>query len=173
MPTRRRTWAPEGQTPIISSNDTHERLSTVAALTVSPKRQHMGRYRRWQRCHFQAVDVADFLRALLRPLRGPVVLLWDRGSIHNGPASDAVCQAYPRLPVEAFPAYAPELHPTEQVWNDFNGHTANSLRRDTRELCRSLQTNVRRGRRSQAKLRSFILASDLPSPPWQYYHYLC
>jgi hypothetical protein len=88
-----------------------------------------------------------------------------RGSIHKGPAIEAVCQVHPRLHVEEFPADAPELNPTEQVWNDFKGHTANSLLRDTRELCRHVQANVRRVRRSQAKLRSFILASKLPSPP--------
>jgi transposase len=70
----------------------------------------------------------------LRHLRGPIILLWDRGSIHRGPPIEAVCQAHPRLHLEKFPAYAPELNPTEQVWNDFKGRTANSLLRDTREL---------------------------------------
>jgi transposase len=130
-------------------------------------------YLHWQPRNFKAVDVADCLRALLQHLRGPIVLLWDRGRIHRGPAIDAVCQAHPRLHLEEFPAYAPELNPTEQVWNDFKGHTANSLLRDTRDLCRSLRNNVRRVRRSQAKLRSFILASELPSPPWEHSRYLC
>jgi len=119
------------------------------------------------------MDVADRLRALLRHLRGPVVVLWDRGRIHRGPAIEAVCQAHPRLHLEEFPVYAPELNPAEQVWNDFKGHTANSLLGDTRDLCRSLRNNARRVRRSPAKLHSFILASELPSPPWPQYHYLC
>jgi hypothetical protein len=46
----------------------------------------MGLYHRWQRGNFQAVDVTDFLWALLRQVQGPVLLLWDRGSIHKGPA---------------------------------------------------------------------------------------
>jgi hypothetical protein len=77
MPTRRRTWAPAGHTPIISYNYKHDRISTLAALTVSPKRQPLGLYLRFQPKNFQAVDVADFLRVLLRHLRGHVVLLWD------------------------------------------------------------------------------------------------
>jgi putative transposase len=137
----------------------------LAALTVSPTRQHLGLYIRFQPWNFQAIDVADFLRALLRHLRGPIILLWDRGSIHRGPAIDAVCQAHPRLHLEEFPAYAPELNPTEQVWNDFKGHTANSLLRDRRDLRRRLSDNTRRVRRSQAKLRSFVWSSKLPSPP--------
>jgi putative transposase len=173
IPTRRRTWAPEGHTPIISYSYKHDRLSTLGALTVSPKRQHLGLYLRWQPRNFQAVDVADFLCALLRHLRGPLIVLWDRGSIHRGPAIEAVCQAHPRLHLEAFPAYAPELNPVEQVWNDFKSHTANSLPRHLRDLRRSLYANTRRVRGSQTKLRSFILSSELPSPPWQQFHYLC
>jgi transposase len=165
IPTRRRMWSPVGQTPLVPSNDKHDRLSALAARTVSPKRQPLGLSLRFQPHNCQAVQVADFLRALLRHLRGHVVLLWDRGSTHKGPAIDAVCQAYPRLHLEAFPAYAPELNPAEQVWNDCKGHTANSLLRDMRDLRWRLHAKTRRVRRSQAKLRSFILTSKLPSPP--------
>jgi putative transposase len=125
----------------------------------------MGVYVCFQPANFTAVHVADFLQELLQHLRGHVILLWDQGSIHRGPAIAEVQQAYPRLQIEEFPAYAPELNPVEQLWNDFKGHTANSLPRDRRDIRRSLQANTRRVRHSQAKLRSFILASELPSPP--------
>jgi putative transposase len=125
----------------------------------------MGVYVCFRPANFTAVHVADFLRGLLQHLRGHVILLWDQGSIHRGPAIAEVQQAYPRLQIEEFPAYAPELNPVEQLWNDFKGHTANSLPRDRRDIRRSLQANTRRVRHSQAKLRSFILASELPSPP--------
>jgi putative transposase len=124
----------------------------------------MGLYVYFQPTNFTARHVAAVLRGLLRHLRGPVILLWDQGSIPRGPAMAAVQRAYPRLHIEEFPAYAPELNPVEPLWNDFKGHTANSLPRDTRDIRRSLQANTRRVRRSQAKLRSFILASELPSP---------
>jgi transposase len=124
----------------------------------------MGVYVCFQPANFTAVHVADFLRGLLPHLRGHVILLWDQGSIHRGAAIAAVQQAYPRLQIEEFPAYAPELNPVEQLWNDFKGHTANSLPRDRRDIRRSLQANTRRVRHSQAKLRSCILASELPAP---------
>jgi transposase len=125
----------------------------------------MGLYVAFRPVNFTAMRVAAFLRELLRHLRGHVILLWDQGSIHQGPAIAEVQRAYPRLHSEEFPAYAPELNPVERLWNDFKGHTANSLQRDTRDSRRGLQTNTRRVRRSQAKLRSCILASELPSPP--------
>ena len=125
----------------------------------------MGLYLRFQQNNFQAPDVAAFLRALLRHLRGPVILLWDNGRIHKGPFITQLQRDYPRLYIESFPGYAPELNPTEQVWNDFKGHTANSLFRNRQHLRFTLHNNTRRVRRSQAKLRSFVLASELPSPP--------
>ena len=132
---------------------------------MSAKRQHLGLYVRVQPYNFRHGHVAEFLRALLRHLRGQVMVLWDQGSIHRGPAIVAVQRAYPRLHVEEFPAYAPELNPTEQLWNDWKRHTANSVLRDTGELRRRLYANTRRVRRSQAKLRSCIHASELPLPP--------
>ena len=126
----------------------------------------MGLYVRFQQNNFKAVHVATFLRQLLHHLRGHVILLWDQGRIHKGAYIAQLRKDYPRLHIELFPAYAPELNPAEQVWNDFKRHTANSLPRNRRDIRNSLHANTRRVRRSQAKLRSFILASDLPSPPW-------
>jgi transposase len=133
----------------------------------------MGLYLRFQQNNFQATNVATFLRALLRHLRGPVILLWDNGRIHKGPCIAQLQKDYPRLQIEPFPGYAPELNPTEQVWNDLKSHSANSLFRDQQHLRLTLHDSAQRVRRFQAKLRSFILASDLPSPPWQYFYYLC
>ena len=92
--------------------------------------------------------------------------VWDGGKIHKGPEMARLLGDYPRLQLEPFPGYAPELNPVEQIWNDFKRHTANSLPRTKQDIRLSLHANARRVRRSQDKLRSFILASDLPTPPW-------
>ena len=126
----------------------------------------MGLYLRFQQDNFKALHVAQFLRQLLHHLRGQVVLLWDSGRIHKGPFIAKVLADYPRLHVEPFPKYAPELNPAEQIWNDFKGHTANSLPRSKQDIRLSLHGCKRRVCRSQRKLRSFILSSELPSPPW-------
>ena len=133
---------------------------------MSAVRKRIGLYRRFQQNNYQVTNVAMFIRALLRHLQGPVILVWDHGRIHKGPFITPVQRDYPRLYIESFPGYAPELHPTEQIWNDFKSHTANSLYRDKQHLRSALHTNARRVRRSQAKWRSFVLTSDLPSPPW-------
>lgn len=164
IPTRRRTWGPEGQTPRLPYSYKHDRISALAALTVSPIRQRIGLYARFQQDNFKAAHVAPFLRQLLRHMPGPVILLWDQGKIHKGLAIEKVLQDNPRLQTEFFPKYAPELNPTEQVWNDFKRHTANSLPLDKQDIRNSLHANKRRVCRSQDKLRSLILASKLPSP---------
>jgi transposase len=126
----------------------------------------MGLYVRFQQDNFTAPHIAQFLRGILKHLRGEIMLLWDNGKIHKGPAVKQVLEAHPRLHVEWFPGYAPELNPVEQIWKDFKGHNANSLHLVKQEVRISLHANTRRARRSQAKLRSFVLASDLPSTPW-------
>lgn len=155
-----------GHTPIVRYNYKHDRISALAALSVSALRKRMGLYLRFQSRNFCAADVASFLRQLLGHLRGPVILLWDNGRIHKGPFITQLRKAHPRLHIEPFPGYAPELNPVEQVWNDFKAHTANSLLRNPRHLRSTLHNNTRRVCRSQEKLRSFIAASDLPSLPW-------
>jgi transposase len=124
----------------------------------------MGLYVQFQQINFRAWHVAQFVRALLREIPGHLIVLWDGASIHKGPEMDEIAQSYPRVHFERFPAYAPELNPVEQIWRDFKGHMANGLPRTKQDVRLKLHDNTRRARRSQAKLRSFVLASDLPHP---------
>ncbi len=165
IPTRRRTWNPRGRTPIVRYNYKHDRISAIAALTVAARRARLGLYVQLRQDNFKAMQVAKFLRLLLAHLRGHVILLWDGGQIHKGPVINAVRDAFPRLHLERFPAYAPELNPVEQVWNDFKRHTGNSLLRGKQDIRLSLHGSARRVRRNPDRLRSFVLASDLPSAP--------
>jgi transposase len=166
IPTRRRTWHPRGWTPTVPYNYKHDRISAIAALSVAAKRARLGLYLQLRQNNFKAVQVAKFLRLLLAHLRSPLILLLDSGNIHRGPAIREVCAAFPRLHLEPFPHYAPELNPVEQVWNEFKRHTGNSLLHSKQAIRLALHEGARRARRSGNKLRSFVLASNLPSPPW-------
>lgn len=121
---------------------------------------------RFEQTNFSAPCVAIFLRMLMRHLRGHVVVVWDQGNIHKGPFIQEIKRRYPRLHIEYFPGYSPDLNPVEYVWGDFKGHDANGLPLTKKDIRRNLHADARRVRRSQRKLRSFVLASELPSPPW-------
>ena len=125
----------------------------------------MGLYTHFQQKNFNAMDVANFLRTLLGHLRGEVILLSDGAQIHKGEVFRKLQERFPRLHLERFPGYTPELNPTEWVWKDFDGRTANSLLRDKEHVRQRLHANKRRVVRTQEKLRSFVRASKLPSAP--------
>lgn len=140
-----------------------DKISAISAITVSPRRHRLGLYLHlYPDANITHVEVAVFLRALLRHLRGHVIVLLDGGSIHKGPDVQALRTRCPRLHVEWFPGYAPELNPDELVWAHFkatlaNGQPANLVALE-RTLCRI--TNDVRGR--PALLRSFVTGSELP-----------
>ena len=65
----------------------------------------------------RADEVVEFLRDLLRHLRGKVVVVWDGGANHKGPVIRAFLRRNKRLRLERLPAYAPDLNPVEAVWS--------------------------------------------------------
>jgi putative transposase len=59
--------------------------------------------------------VVLFLRHLLRHLPGPVIVLLDNANTHKGEPLEEIRRQHPRLRLENFPAYTPELNPDEGV----------------------------------------------------------
>jgi len=161
-PTVRRTRAPRGQTPILYHRYGHEEISAISAVSVSPLRERLGLYCHLHFNNISHLEVVAFLRLLLQHLRGNIILIWDGGPIHKGPALNQLLSRNPRLHVERFPAYAPELNPDEQVWNHLKARLANGSPLSTEELMHDLSAALRRARRSPALLRGFIRESDLP-----------
>lgn len=162
IPNVKRTWAPVGQTPTIRYCFKHTKISAISALAVSPKRKHIALYLQFRRRSFKGTDVNQFLQELLKHVRGPIILLWDGGRIHRHRAVKASCAQHPRLHVEEFPGYAPELNPAEYVWCQSDSALANSMPEDLVELQTLLRASKRRLARSQNLLWSCIYASDLP-----------
>jgi len=89
------------------------------------------------------------LKYLLQQLRGPIILLWDQEPIHKHSAVRQFDQAHPRLQIEEFPGYAPELNPAECVWYQSDTVLANSRPEELTELKALLIATKRRLRNSQ------------------------
>ena len=163
QPTVRRTWAPQGQTPILKSDDRRDRLSAISALTVSPKRRRLGLYFDILDHNVKTDDFEAFVERLLRRLRRPIVLVLDRYSVHRSAVRRLLARYPKRLRVEWLPAYAPELNPDEQVWNRAKyTDLANFIPDDVEHLGHALADSLRQTRSQQTLLRSFFKHAQLP-----------
>jgi transposase len=133
IPNVRRTWAPRGQTPIVRHRYQRDKVSAISAITVTAQHRRVGFYLHLHpAANITTAEVAVFLRGLLRHLRGQVIVMLDRGSIHKGPEVQALQARCPRLHLEWFPGYAPELNPAEWVWSHFKAELANGQSRHPR-----------------------------------------
>lgn len=168
MPLVRRTLAPQGHTPVLTVKASHrDKLSLIAGLTLSPQRRRIGlHYRGYAKQSVNNVRTAAFLRHLLRQVRGPIVVLWDRGSMHRGPAVRELLQKHPRLSAEFLPPYAPELNPVEHLWNHLKyNDLANYIPRDVKELASTARQRLERTRAQRHCLKTFFNATPLLSSP--------
>jgi len=158
----RQTWAPRGETPIHHHRYTREKVSAISGISVSPRRQQLGLYFDYQTTNYTQNDVCTFLRHLLLHLRQNVIVVWDNGTIHKGEPIRELCRQFPRLHLESFPPYAPELNPDEGVWRQTKRQLSNSRPDDVHELAAAVLGCLVELRFSPAKLRACIKHSDLP-----------
>ena len=159
-----RTWAPQGQTPVFRHRQgRRDKVSVISGISVSPRRHHLSLYYLLFLDNIGQEEVCRFLRELLRHLRGPVIVLLDNSSTHQGKPLQNLLQRHPRLRVEHFPAYAPDLNPDEGVWSLAKRELANSCPDHADELMEDIIRSIHGIRQSPAKLPGCILQSELPS----------
>jgi hypothetical protein len=164
QPTVRRTWAPKGETPIQRQWERHDRLSVISAITLAPQRRRLGLYWRIQDHNICGEDIVAFLRLIRRSLRRKIVVILDRWSVHKA----AVVRNYvhrhcPNIQLEELPAYAPELNPTEQVWNHTKyADLPNLAPDDLGELDSLVYSSLSSTRGQSRLLRSFFDLAGLP-----------
>ena len=141
-----KTWAPVGQTPIHRHVcRRRDKISVISGISVSAKRQRLNLYYYLFYDNIGQEEVVLFLRHLLRHLPAPVIVLLDNANTHKGEPLD------PRLRIENFPAYTPELNPDEGVWRQAKRKLANSCPKDIDELI---------GRRHPVNRRSQEVAEE-------------
>jgi len=158
-----KTWAPQGQTPIHRHRQgRRDKISVISGISLSPQRHHLGLYSLLFFDNIAQEEVCVFLRELLRHLRGPVIVLLDNSTTHQGEPLQKLLRQHPRLSIEHFPSYAPELNPDEGVWSLAKRELANSCPKDVDELMEDILRSIEAIRTSPEKLRGCILQSDLP-----------
>jgi len=167
-PLVRRSWACKGLPPVIRPKAGHrEKVSVAAALWLTPRRDRLGlTFQTMVNGYFDAEAVADFLRTVLPAVGGPVVLVWDGGTMHRGdPIDELLEESQGRLDLERLPAYAPELMPVEQVWSWLKySRLCNFAPADALQLQGAILRELAAIQEDQGRLQNFFHASDLPLP---------
>lgn len=159
-----RSWSPRGCPPVhYYRQRRRDKVSVISGISVSPRRQHLGLYYQLYFDNVGQEEVCVFLRELLRHLRGPVIVLLDNSSTHQGNPLRHLLQQHPRLHIEHFPSYAPELNPDEGVWSLAKRALANSCPNDLEELVNDVIYSINGIRTTTQKLRGCIVQSELPS----------
>ena len=162
-PSVRRTWAPKGQTPILSHRFNWQRVHAIGALACAPDGSACELLLYLQEQAINKETILAYLPALRAHLGEAVVLLWDGLPSHRS----KVVQEYllanrPWLWVERFPGYAPELNPQEYVWSTMKGKDlANYCPETTLEIADQLQMPQERIGQDQEKLYGFLVGSTL------------
>lgn len=164
-PLLRRTWSRCGHTPILRQRTrAHQKISTIAALLVNPMRTRVQLcFRLHPNRNLTSAEVIAFLRCLLRHVSGNIVLIWDRFNPHRAAVTCAFLKKHPRLRMEFFPPYAPELNPTEYFWSYLkNNPLANLATLDLTSLIDKTRSSGRSIQRSSVLPRAFVRHSPLP-----------
>lgn len=152
LPAVERTYAPIGQTPLLTEQATRKHLSVIGAVT--PVGQLLTSR---QAETLRGVDAVRFLQHLERQLGGKLLVYWDGGSIHHGEALQEWLAAHPGVEIERLPAYAPELNPVEGVWNELKRKDlANASCLDLPELRRLARRGTQRLQRRPDLIRGFF-----------------
>lgn len=116
-PTRVRTWAPRGQTPVLQYHFNWHQLSVMAGLSVRRF------YFRLFPGAIRGPQVIEFLKALRTQLRRPLLVLWDGLPAHRSRlVRDYLESLDGAIQIERLPAYAPELNPVEYIWAYLKQH---------------------------------------------------
>jgi transposase len=165
-PLRRRSWSLRGEPPQSKEKTNHrEKVSIAGALWLTPKRDRLGfAYQTLVNAYFSNWEVATFLSGALQWLTEPLVVLWDRGTMHKGdPINDLLAQFKGRLDLEPLPSHTPTLNPVEQVWTWLKySRLCNFPPQNAEHLNEAVGRELDPIREDQERLRNFFHASDLP-----------
>ena len=149
-----RTYAPVGQTPILSHLLSYDHLSVISAITSDGKLYTMVQERT-----FKGPDVVRFLKHLMQQIPGKLLIIWDGATIHRSRAVKAFLAdgAAERICLERLPSYAPELNPDEGIWNYLKRvELKNVVCRDLTHLRNELRKAIARLRRKPTVIRGCI-----------------
>jgi transposase len=154
-----RTYAPQGQTPVIHEMATHLHLSVMGGMTLNGKIYTLVRQKSLNGMHCIA-----FFKHLLKVASRRLLVIWDGSPIHRRKEITAfVAKTKGTIQVEALPGYAPDLNPWDEGgWNHLkNVEMRNVPCRDLEEAHEELHLAVSRLRQKPHLVQSFFAQAGL------------
>src|ERR1022692_2657420 len=157
-PTRVRTWAPRGQTPVLQYHFNWHQLSVIAGIS----------FRRFYFRLFpgaiKGAQIIEFLHALGCQIRKPLLVIWDGLPAHRSALVREYLEALKgAIQIEQLPAYAPELNQTEYIWGHLKHHElANRCAGDFADLKTGARNRLRSMQRRPTLIRAFWHQAELP-----------
>lgn len=148
-----RTWAPVGQTPVVTATGQRASISMISA--VSPAGQV-----RFQIVEgsFTADRFIEFCKRLIHDAAKPVFLIVDGHPAHRArKVTNFVTSTNGRLRLYFLPSYSPELNPDEWVWKNVkNDRVARQVPMDKDDLKFFALGALRRLQKLPRLVRSFF-----------------
>jgi transposase len=133
LPVVRATWAPRGQTPVLTHRFSWKRMSMAGVLAYQPDRSQATFVFQIKDFSYNTISLIEFLTDLHDHLGGqPATLIWDGLPAHRS-ADMKTWLATQRhwLRVEPLPGYAHDLNPMEMVWGNVKARELANLCPDT------------------------------------------
>jgi transposase len=157
-PTRVRTWAPKGCTPVIQFHFNWKHVSAVAGLTRTNFmfRLHEGA--------IKSAQVVEFLKALRSQLKRKLLIVWDGAAQHTSRiVRQHLDSTNGALQMALLPGYAPDLNPVEYLWAWLKRH---ALANYCPHTLAELKDTARRKLKSSQKRQSIITACWKQAELW-------
>jgi transposase len=164
-PLVRRTLAPRGERVVMRCSDSHDRVSAISCVTLSPKAMRVGLYYRLLlKENFTGERVVEFLQYLTRKVPGGWTVVWDRHKIHSkSTAVRAWLARHPDVLVEDFPPHDPQDDPDEWVWSWAKyGKLCNFCPADVDSLFAAVLDSLDELKHRPRILASFVMAAGVP-----------
>ena len=146
------TWGKLGQTPVVADGGGRFGLKLISA--VSPRGDMRFGFIEGR---MNSAKFIDFLKKLRKDAGRPVIVIADNASYHvSKSVTEFAIEPDNEVWVETLPAYAPELNPDEQVWNQAKRYLAKQFIETKEGMKRQMKNILLSIQKSPKLVRSFF-----------------
>lgn len=156
-PSVARTWSLRGHTPVLQHSFTWKQLSAIAGLSF------WNFYFRFFPGAIRSEQIIEFLGALKRQIRQPLLIIWDGVATHRSRKVKVWLEELNgHIAVARLPPYAPELNPVEAIWAYLKKHEIANLCLNTiGEVGQFARNRLKSMQRRPALVASFRKQAEL------------